>query len=445
MLDAVHAGAAGLAYGPPEFFDRSWGPLEPFDDSVPQLLKQAGVHTHLATDHYHYFEDGGGTYHTKYSTREFFRGQEGDPWKGQVVPPAPPSNSYGPNASTEPWRTQDRINRQFIQDEPQWPQAQTFAAGLDYIRRNAQADRWCLQIETFDPHEPFYSHPRYQTAAGPWLWDWPSYDYVKESPEMVAHLRGQYAALLAMCDARLGQVLDVMDELNLWADTMLIVWTDHGFLLGEHACWAKVWMPFYEEISHTPFFVWDPRFPAAAGQQREALVQPAIDLGPTVLEFFGLPATRDLIGKCLRETIAHDQPVREAGLFGVHGGQVNVTDGRYVYLRAAVREDNQPLFEYTQMPTRMRGPFAVSELAGKIELAEPFGFTKGCRTMRIPAGRYWGKHPDVRKSLLYDVASDPQQKSPIHDPVQERRMLELLRQGLQACEAPPEQFERLGL
>ena len=50
------------------FLHRSWGPLEPFDDSMPELLSRAGVHTHLVSDHYHYWEDGGATYHQRYTT-----------------------------------------------------------------------------------------------------------------------------------------------------------------------------------------------------------------------------------------------------------------------------------------------------------------------------------------------------------------------------------------
>ena len=57
------------------FLHRSWGPLEPFDNAFPELLKAKGVHSHLVTDHYHYFEYGGATYHNRYSTFEFFRGQ----------------------------------------------------------------------------------------------------------------------------------------------------------------------------------------------------------------------------------------------------------------------------------------------------------------------------------------------------------------------------------
>ncbi len=45
------------------FLHRSWGPMEPFDNAFPDLLHQAGVYSHLITDHFHYLEDGGATYH----------------------------------------------------------------------------------------------------------------------------------------------------------------------------------------------------------------------------------------------------------------------------------------------------------------------------------------------------------------------------------------------
>ena len=67
-----------LHTGRPNFLHRSWGPLEPFDDSMPELLKQAGICTHLVSDHQHYWEDGGATYHTRYSSWECIRGQEGE-------------------------------------------------------------------------------------------------------------------------------------------------------------------------------------------------------------------------------------------------------------------------------------------------------------------------------------------------------------------------------
>ena len=436
----------------PNFLHRSWGPLEPFDDSVPAMLREAGVYTHLATDHYHYFETGGATYHTQYNTWEFFRGQEGDPWKGQVRDPDFPgeARAAGQNARTGTFVRQDLVNRPFIDEEAKMPQACTMRAGLDFIRRNASADNWFLQIETFDPHEPFFSQRQYKDRYAEHyakytgrMFDWPGYEMVKESPEEVEHIRHEYASLMTMCDAYLGNVLDVMDELKLWDDTMLVVWTDHGFLLGEHQCWAKIWMPFYEEVAHTPFFVWDPRC-KKQGERRSALVQPAIDLGPTVLDFFGLKPTADMLGHNLRDTIATDKPIRDAALFGVHGGQVNITDGRYLYYRAAANPD-APLNDYTLMPTGMRTPFTPAKLQNNIELADPFTFTKNCRTIKIRATSAGNRHPDTKRSLLYDLHSDPHQQTPITDPAIEKRLLGEMTKLMKACDAPSEQYHRLGL
>ena len=65
-----------LHTGRPNFLHRSWGPIEPYDDSMPQMLREAGVHAALITDHQHYFEEGGCTYHNRYSSWQFNRGQE---------------------------------------------------------------------------------------------------------------------------------------------------------------------------------------------------------------------------------------------------------------------------------------------------------------------------------------------------------------------------------
>ncbi|SPT50160.1 sulfatase-like hydrolase/transferase [Actinomadura madurae] len=200
-----------------------------------------------------------------------------------------------------------------------------------------------------------------------------------ETPEQVQHLRYEYTALLSMCDHSLGRVLDTMDELGLWDDTFLIVCTDHGFLLGEQGWWGKNLVPWYDETIHTPLFIWDPRS-GVRGERRRSLVQ-TIDFAPTLLEFFGLNPPPDMQGVPLRETIAADTPVREAGLFGAFGGHVSVTDGRYVYMRACAAPDNRPLAEHTLMPTHMRARFRPEELRGA-ELAGPLPFTKGVPVLR---------------------------------------------------------------
>jgi arylsulfatase A-like enzyme len=437
----------------PNFLHRSWGPLEPWDDSVISMLRRAGIHTHIVTDHQHYWEEGaGGNYLTKYNTHAMVRGQEGDPYYGMLPPPEPPANAKGRNSSADAWHAMDRVNRCRISDTDDLPISKTFAEGMDFMARHATTDNWFLQIETFDPHEPFFTLPEQKKLYGDLyersrelIWDWPGYEAVKESPEEVRLMRENYAALLTLCDHYVGQVIDLMDAKDLWKDTLLVVWTDHGFCLGEHDCWAKCWLPFYEEIARTPFFIWDPRA-GIKGESRQALVQPAIDLGPTLLGFFGLEPTARMTGKDLSPVIENDQPVRETALFGMFGAQVNITDGRYVYMRGPANEKNEPLYEYTLMPAHMREAFSVDELQDNL-LVEPFAFMKGIRPVRIPGAVTPSsrQHPERGKTRLYDLASDPGQQAPVQDEGVESRFCDAIRRHFKELDAPAEQLVRLGL
>lgn len=421
------------------FLHRSWGPLEPFDDSVPEMLKNAGVYTHLATDHQHYFEDGGGTYHSRFNTWEFFRGQEGDTWKGHVADPEPPENLNPSHFLAR----QDWINREYLADEADHPQTKTFDAGMHFLETNVEEDRWLLHLETFDPHEPFFSYDRYKDERPDddgVVFDWPGYRRVTETEQQTEKALAEYEALVRMCDASLGRVLDFMDAHDMWRDTMLIVCTDHGFLLGEHGWWGKSVMPWYDETIHTPLHVWDPRS-GVRGERRDAVVQ-TVDIGPTLLDFFGEDLTEDMQGKPLADTVADDTEVREAALFGNHGSHVNVTDGRYVYMRACADETNGPLYEYTLMPTHMRSRFTAGEMQ-KAELHEGYSFTKGAPVLKIPA---WAMgNPGAWGTLLFDRETDPGQQNPLRDDALETRMVELLVAAMRENEAPSEQYTRLGL
>jgi arylsulfatase A-like enzyme len=429
----------------PNFLHCPWGPLEPFDDSCIEMLRNHGTYTHIASDHYHYWEDGGCTYHNRYNTWEFFRGQEGDPWIGQVRDPEIPATVLSHRAAL--WR-QDWINRPFMQGEAKHSQTRTFNAGLDFIDRNHEQDNWFLQIEGFDPHEPFFSPEEFKKLYPHGYegkhFDWPAYRGVTEKPEEVEHARYEYAALLSLCDKSLGRVLDAMDKHDLWKDTMLIVWTDHGFMLGERGCWAKLWMGWYEQNAHTPFFMWDPRS-KTANVRRDALVQPALDIGPTLLDFFGVEPTTDMIGRTLRQTIEGNVPTRDAAIFGNFGAAVNVTDGRYVYMRKPVHENGGPLCQYTLMPTIMRS-FKPLELLRNAELtAEPLSFTKGIRPLRLTVQAGGEKEKVDPGHELYDLANDPRQEHLLEDRAIEKRMVELLVAEMKRCDAPAEQFARLGL
>lgn len=431
-----------LHTGRPNFLHSPWGALDVYDFSSVEALREAGVHTHLASDHYHYWEENACTYHTKYSTWEFYRGQEGDPWIPQVAEPEQPVHINGKG------RRQDWVNRPCIYHEEDAPTPQTIRAGIEYLEMNAAEENWHLQVECFDPHEPFFVHRKYKDLYpehfeeydGP-EFDWPPYERVSEqTPEQVEHLRYNYAATLSQADAALGDFLDTMDRLEMWEDTMLIVWTDHGHFLGEKGHFAKNYMPWWEELSHIPLWIWDPRVPECAGTKRNAFVQ-TIDLAPTLLDYHGVDWPETVTGAPLNEVMKSDTGGRKCGIFGNFGNHVAVTDGRLVYYRATERAE-VPLYQYTLLPVGLRRSLRKGNPVA-IELVDPLPFTQGQRVLRIPAGGHGGR---AYGTLLYDLREDPQQEHPIDgNEALEKRAVEMLVTELKRSDAPAEQFDRLGL
>ncbi|WP_312240237.1 sulfatase [Pantoea sp.] len=430
------------------FLHRSWSPLEPFDDSMPEILKKHGIHTHLVTDHKHYWRDGGATYHSRYSTYEFIRGQEGDAWKGVVDEPLCQYESGEPEEIKQrriASRTQHQINVQFMKHEDEHPLARTISSGLEFIRTNHAADKWFLQLECFDPHEPFFVPEKYLKMYGideSSLFDgWPPYYFVTESGERKAIIQKYYKALLTMVDEYVGRVLDYMDRYELWKDTMLIVNTDHGFLLGEHEWWGKNIMPLYNEVANIPFFIWHPDC-ADAGGSRQALAQ-TIDIPATLLDFFGAEIPVDMQGVSLKPAILDDTPVRDYALFGYHGCHVNITDGRYVYMRSPVEQGIANLYEYTLMPTRINRRFTPQELQ-RMTLHPGFSFTKGCPLMKIPAESVMLQRSDRFGHRLYDLKSDPKQEWQCQDQEVARRLFLAMERYMKESDAPEELESRYG-
>ena len=429
------------------FLHREWGPLEPFDDSMPEILKNAGIYTHLISDHLHYWEDGGATYHTRYNSWECIRGQEGDHWKGQLSDPVIPDVVRIPQAqqgkgTTSGWRY-DWINREYIRDEDSFPQSQTFQKGCEFIEKNAKSDNWMLQIETFDPHEPFYVPEKYLEDY-PEHYDGKHFDWprgkVSETDQEIAHCQRQYKALVTMCDKNLGRVLDLMDKYDLWSDTMLIVGTDHGFLLSEHGFWGKNQMPYFNEIANTPLYIWDPRT-KKSGEHRNSIVQ-LIDWAPTLLSYFGRDIPKSMQGKDLQDTICFDKQVRDTALYGTFSGHVNITDAHYTYMRASVPEHKDDVYNYTLMPTHMTKRFTPEELKD-LELVEPFSFTKNVRVLRVKS------HDKYNVSrfgnLLFDIHKDPGQTKPVDDLSNETRLIDNMVELMKENDSPKEQYIRLGL
>ncbi|AHF77269.1 Putative sulfatase [Sodalis praecaptivus] len=439
------------------FLHRAWGPLEPFDNAFPEILRQQGVYSHLITDHYHYFEDGGAGFHGRYSSWEFIRGQEKDKWRGVVSPDiAGLKNQYHPLVFDG--RTDMNANlpyvlsREVIKQEADFPMVQCFESAMHFLDTNAQADNWLLQLECFDPHEPFFSAARFRDGMetdylGPTL-DWLPYGRCDLSAPEASELRANYHALVKMCDEYIGKLLDYFDEHNLWQDTALIVSTDHGLLLGEHEFWGKNRPPFFNEVTHIPLFVYDPRKPQAGGERRSSLTQ-TIDIMPSILDLFAAPVPQEVTGRSFIPLLDSDVPIRQSCIYGQFGGSVNVTDGQYTYFRYPEGSQEQ-LYHYTLMPMHMRTFFEPIELQNAT-LFGPLDFTKDIPVLKLPVlaeakANMLSRYPLLEaQTVLYDLAADPGQKHAVVIKEQEKKMITLLREEMLAHDAPAEAFRRLNL
>ncbi len=348
------------------------------------------------------------------------------------------------------YRMQNMINREFIREEKDFPSVKCFEHAFEFLDRNRAADGWLMHLELFDPHEPFTAPERFKKQfdtgwKGP-IRDWPRYGRVDELAAECEELRANYYALMAFCDHQLGTLLDYFDKHDLWKDTALLLTTDHGFLLGEHDFWAKNRMNLYEEIVHIPMFAHDPRRPR--GGERVSELTQVIDIAPSILDLFGVPAPPEMEGHNILP-VHGPVPKREGAIFGYFGGAVNVTDGRYTYHRFPADLRHQEVYQYTVMPTHIYSLFTPEELA-QASLSEAFPFTKGSKLLRVPviarSPMYNNYGPGAfieNDTRLYDLATDPGQDKPIRDPKQEQRMLALMARLMAEDDAPPEAFRRL--
>ncbi len=103
-------------------------------------------------------------------------------------------------------------------------------------------------------------------------------------------IHGYYAAV-SFTDAQVGKVLAELDRLDLRKDTIVIIWGDHGWKLGEYSMWCK--HTNFELDTHVPMILSDPDGPK--GVRTRALTE-FVDIYPTLSDLCGLPLPEGLEG-----------------------------------------------------------------------------------------------------------------------------------------------------
>jgi len=443
------------------FFHSAWGPMEPYDNSLPRILREEkGIYSHIITDHAHYFEDGGAFYCTNFNTWEFHRGQEYDPWIPEISPDMDKLvNQYDQRhynftkGARSGHKLQFAKNKNYrMQESADFPMVRCFDSAMEFFDINQNSEDWFLQLECFDPHEPFDVPTEYKERFSldkEAVLNWPPYSHPVESEEEIEYIRRTYSALVAFCDDQLGRLLDRMDKENMWEDTALIVSTDHGFLLSEHDWWAKVIMPNYQEVSHIPLMIYHPDYKDRGGTKRTATTS-VIDLMPTILDWYGCSVPPETMGESLNPILKEDNSQERVVCCGVFGGVALITDGRYAYHLCPEHLDSKDLYEYRLHPCHMRGQFSIEEMK-QTELYDGFNFTKGMPVMKIKARDDSKRVPNHdaqgfqdTETRLYDLLTDPGELNPIKNAHVEERLKLRFQTIMKDHDAPKEMLERFG-
>lgn len=281
---------------------------------------------------------------------------------------------------------------------------------------------------------------------------WPPYQdrammqrYFSEvAPQDLEFVRAQYRGKVSMADKWFGTLLDKLDLLNAWDDTMVVVTTDHGHDLGERQAFGKQ-HPHYDSHANIPLLVWHPDM---AVQQRGGAIDPitsTVDLNPTLIEAMGVKEYRAPHGRSFLSTVLGDrQQHREAALYGMFGFGAAVTDGRHVLIQGY--DNRHPIHLYsTRIPRLPKRLGSDSAFTGRIESGF---FIPGVEmpVWKIPANPWVGSG-DHTASILYDRTDEPFHETNLFTGEVElrNRMQKLLREVMAEEGTPPEQFSRLGL
>ncbi|WP_075602859.1 sulfatase [Saccharicrinis aurantiacus] len=114
-------------------------------------------------------------------------------------------------------------------------------------------------------------------------------------PKLERKLKHAYLACVSYIDAQLGRMIDALDEAGVKDNTIIVLWGDHGWHLGDMGIWGKATT--YEVAARVPMMIWTPdMLKKNRGEITDALVE-LVDIYPTLCDLAGLEKPSHLDGK----------------------------------------------------------------------------------------------------------------------------------------------------
>ncbi len=253
-----------------------------------------------------------------------------------------------------------------------------------------------LAVGFAKPHLPFVAPKKYWDLYDPNSIPVPTTDHLPVgSPEFAGHnnselhnypgvpqgepipadfartLRHGYYACISYTDAQIGKLLDALDQEGLADNTIIVLWGDHGWQLGDHGLWHK--HTNFEIATRAPLLISMPKS-KSAGMTCDSPVE-FIDVYPTLADLCGLPAPTNIDGTSLKNFIddpsasatdvAISQYPRNDSKTGMQLMGYSIRDQRW---RATFwRDRNGPTIVATELYDEQNDPTETVSLASKHE------------------------------------------------------------------------------
>ncbi|GAA4469704.1 sulfatase [Nibrella saemangeumensis] len=333
--------------------------------TLPQLFKNAGYHTLGMGKIFHHPNPASFSQPEWYFSKALFSPQKAEEIKDLV-------DSL--KASGVDWSDWKNRRRGPAFEAPEVPDsllmdgelAVRAMEQLRQLKKGAEAGTpFFLALGFLKPHLPFVAPRRYwelydpariPPAPNPYLpvgapayaqhssGELRTYDNISKGKaidaELSRELKHGYLAAVSFVDAQVGLVLDKLQRLGLDKTTIVVLWGDHGFQLGEHNMWCK--HNNYEISTRAPLIVSVPGM-RHAGQATNGLVE-FVDVYPTLADYAGLPVANDLEGISLRPLIEQPRRAWKKAAFSLYPWKIPGVGDGFGY---TLRTDRYRLVEWT--------------------------------------------------------------------------------------------------
>lgn len=168
------------------------------------------------------------------------------------------------------------------------------------------------------------------------------------SDSMAIDLIHGYYACVSYADALVGQLMDAIEEYGFADNTIVVLWSDHGYFLGEHSFWTK--HSIFELSTRVPLIVKAPN--SQQGKSSNALVD-LVDIYPTLTELAGLNPPPHLQGTSFAHVLEDPEQKHRTSSYTRYKGGESIFDGKLRYTKYLTNDDelvSDMLYDHEQDP-----------------------------------------------------------------------------------------------